>query len=129
LRERLGIGAGEELVAVAQAGLSEEARRLAGEPAAESGPTSRPLRIEVFDLWDQDALFPIAEWLGDADRIFSGAGYNSFWEGHWLGRAARTRFFPFGRKMDDQGWRVSHCAGHRMRENGADTLARLVRSG
>lgn len=118
LRERLGIPPGEELVAVLHAGErgeAEELRRAAG--------TDRPV---LLDLFEEDGLFPAAEWLGGADRIVSGVGYNSFWEAHWLGYADRATFLPFRRAIDDQAFRLRELGGVRPRENGADTLARWI---
>lgn len=121
LRARLGIAEGERLVAIMHAGLAGEIDTLGADVAA--------VEARAFDLHADDALFPIAEWLGDADLILSGAGYNAFWEAQWLGYAPRSRFRAFARKMDDQGWRLEHCAGHVMRENGADALARMILAG
>ncbi len=73
--------------------------------------------------------FPAAEWLGGADRIVAGAGYNAFWEAHWLGYAERTEWIPFRRTIDDQALRVELSRGMTPRENGADTLARWIAAG
>jgi len=115
LRERLGVADGQPLTVVMHAGLAGELGQLgAGEANAR------------FDLFADDALFPVAEWLPGADRILCAAGYNAFWEARWLGYAGRTRFTPLPRKVDDQGWRVANCAGYAMRANGADTLAASI---
>lgn len=121
LRARLGVAPGQRLVAVVHAGIAGEREALVAEPGAEPP--------HVFDLFDAEALFPIAEWLGDADLVLSGAGYNSYWEARWLGYEPRTRFKAFPRKMDDQGWRLASCGAVRPRENGADTLARAIVGG
>jgi hypothetical protein len=120
LRERLGVPAGRELVVVTHAGVAGEVDALADA----AGPGA--VRC---DLFADDALFPLAEWLGGADRVVSAAGYNAFWEAHWLGYAARTRFTPLRREIDDQAWRVRACAAYPMRANGADTLAAVVTAG
>jgi hypothetical protein len=117
LRARLGVPVGTPVEIVAHAGRSGE------RAAIEAGG---PPNARVFDLSDEGSLFPAAEWLGGADRIACGAGYNSFWEAHWLGYAARTTFTPFARPIDDQAWRVRVCGGYRPPENGADTLARAL---
>lgn len=119
LRRKLGAPSGRKLVAVMHAGLRGEHRSFT--PALMPGEM-----LVTFDLHDESATFPIAEWLGDCDRIHCAAGYNSFWEAHWLRYAERTTFFPFARRNDDQRWRVSRCAGHRMSSNGADTLASWI---
>ena len=120
LRERVGAGSAEELVAVVHAGQRRELDLLLDEAAAGGGT------LHVFDLHDGGAPFPIATWLGGAGRIVCGAGYNAYWEARWLGFAARTRFVPFPRSIDDQGARLAAGAAYTMRANGADTLARLI---
>jgi hypothetical protein len=121
LRERLGHAREVPLVVVTHAGLRGELEKI--EEAAAGEPLAR------FDLFGPDAPFPIAEWLSGADRVHSGAGYNSFWEARWLGYAARTRFTPFARKIDDQTWRLATCRGYAMQENGADALASWILPG
>jgi hypothetical protein len=120
LRERLGVASDASLVVVTHAGTAGEIDSLA---RGATGPVVR------CDLFDDDALFPLAEWLGDADRIIAGAGYNSFWEARWLDRADRTTFTPFARVIDDQRWRVATCSAYRMQANGADTLAGWIGGG
>ncbi len=120
LRERLGVAPGGRLAVVAHAGVAGEAARLeqaAGEP------------VRLLDLFEQGAPFPAAEWLGGADLVVSGGGYNAFWEAHWLGYAGRSRFVPFARSIDDQAARCRDFLGHRPRANGADTLARQIVAG
>jgi hypothetical protein len=115
LRERLGIPPDRPLVVAMHAGLPGEHAELTGALRGE-----QPVR---FDLFDEQALFPLAEWLPGADRVLCGAGYNAFWEARWLGYASRTRFTAFPRHIDDQAWRLATCASYPMRANGADTLA------
>ena len=116
LRARLGIAAGQRLVAVVHAGLPGETKDLV--PTAKAGET-----VVTFDLRDPGAIFPLAEWIGDADEVCSFAGYNAYWEARWLGHAARTTFRTTQRRNDDQAWRIAKCGGFVMRENGADTIA------
>lgn len=120
LRAHLGIAPGAPLVVVTHAGVPGEIDALA-EGASDS--------VVRCDLFGDAALFPLAEWLGDADVVIAGAGYNSFWEAQWLGWASRTTFTPFKRMIDDQAWRIATCGSHRMRGNGADTLAGWARRG
>lgn len=118
LRERLGIPAGQPLVAVTHAGRPGEIDQLA--------KVAGNVAVVRFDLYGPDALFPLAEWLPGADRIFSGAGYNSFWEAQWLGYAKRTQFTALPRKIDDQAWRLQSCGHRPLAANGADTLAAWI---
>jgi len=122
LRAHLGVAPSERLVVVHQAGKAGELDALLATVDAGEGrvvrfaPTSSGF----------DGPFPLCEWLGDADALVSGAGYNAFWEAAWLGYAARTRFVPFPRDLDDQAWRVRTGAGNVPRNNGADVLARQL---
>jgi hypothetical protein len=121
VRERWGVPAGEELVVVAHAGQPGELEVLR-QAAGAAGAAAHV----VFDLFDPAAPFPAAPWLAGADRVVSGLGYNSFWEARWLGFAGRTLFVPFRRSIDDQAGRLAASGDHVMRENGADTLARMI---
>ena len=116
LKERLSISPRNRLTVVTHAGDSGEWIELA------KGTHS----AMVFDLYDQNAFFPLAKWLGGADEIVSGAGYNSFWEAQWLGYADRVHFHPFDRPIDDQIWRVTRCKNATPQSNGADELARWI---
>lgn len=119
LRRRLGVPADRRLIAVAHAGEPGEIGQLI--------PATRPNEVLVtFDLAAPDAVFPIAEWLGDCDAIHCVAGYNAFWEARWLGYADRTTFTTFLRRNDDARWRLSRGSSHVMRANGADTLASWI---
>jgi len=111
LRERLGTASDRPLVVATHAGVRGELDGIATPDAVR------------FDLFADDALFPLAEWLPGADVVLAAAGYNSFWEARWLGYASRTRFTSLRRAIDDQAWRVHACGGHVMRTNGADVLA------
>jgi len=118
LRERLGIPPGEKLTVVLHAGErgeTEDLLRHAG--------TDRPT---VLDLFEEKGFFPAAEWLGGADHVVSGAGYNAFWEARWLGYAGRTTLVAFHRSIDNQLLRARELWHVRPRENGADVLARWI---
>ncbi len=120
VRRRFGVAPGEPLVLVQHAGERgeiEELRRLAGPDAV------------ALDLFEPDAPFPAAEWLPGADRVVSGAGYNSFWEARLLGYDQRVTFLPFRRSIDDQARRLAEFRGVRPRGNGADALARRILAG
>jgi hypothetical protein len=118
LRERLGVPAGRPLAVVLHAGETGDEAALSRAAAGSAAVT--------LDLFAEDALFPAAEWLAGADRIWSGAGYNAFWEARWLGHARSTTFLPLPRSIDDQAARLRACAGHQPRHNGADVLARSI---
>jgi UDP:flavonoid glycosyltransferase YjiC (YdhE family) len=118
LRARLGVGADQALVAVLHTGSDDERLEVA--------PAAADTLVHTFDLTAAEALYPVCEWLHDADTVVCAAGYNSFWEAHWLGYHERTQFVPFRRKIDDQRWRIETCAGYRPRENGANQLVRWI---
>lgn len=119
LRDRLGVPDGKRLVAVAHAGAPGEIAALARAGGANEV-------VATFDLRADDALFPLAEWLDDVDELHAAAGYNTFWESRWLGWHARTRFTALPRRNDDPRWRMTACAAHPMKANGADTLASWI---
>jgi hypothetical protein len=118
LRDRLAVPRERRLVVVAHAGIAGEAASFA--PCVGQGET-----LVSLDLHAADALFPVAAWLGDGDAIHAAAGYNAFWEAHWLGYAARTRFVALPRRNDDPFLRMK-ARGHVMSANGADTLAAMI---
>jgi hypothetical protein len=120
LRQRLGAPSGRSLTVALHAGQRGEAaqlRQLAGNDAV------------VLDLFEPDAPFPAAEWLPGTDRLVAGAGYNTFWEAHWLGYAESAAWVPFRRTIDDQALRLETCRDATPRQNGADTLARWIIAG
>lgn len=121
LRERLGVPVDQDLTVVVHAG---ERGELADLLAA--APTEVAARL---DLADPTAPFPASEWLGGADHVVAGAGYNTFWEARWLGYAARTTFVPFRRTIDDQTRRAAGLREPRPRRNGADVLAGWILAG
>jgi hypothetical protein len=119
LRRRVAAAEDAELAVVLHAGERgelEELRHLARGEAA----------LVTLDLYEDEALFPAAEWLAGADRIYAGAGYNAYWEARWLGHEPRTRFLPFRRSIDDQAGRLAAFRDYRPQVNGADTLARWI---
>src|SRR5579883_1006569 len=134
LRDRLGLAAGEPVHVVAHAGAPDEWRALLQRApdahvhvfTTHAAGADVPSRVRVHD---GAALFPLAPWLSGASTITSGAGYNAFWEARVLGHAARTRFVPFARPIDDQAWRVRACATVTPRTNGAATLAAAIVGG
>jgi hypothetical protein len=127
LRARLGVPPGQPLFLALHAGergeLTELAREAALDLEARGAGTSTVFEL---DLFAAEALFPAACWLGGADHVWSGAGYNAFWEAHWLGYAERTTFLPFARSIDHQRARVERHRGRRPEANGADVLAARV---
>jgi hypothetical protein len=135
LREALGVAREERLHVLHQAGEPHERSRLvAGSPhrplhAFAPGRDDAPAvsaQPGVL-LHDSDPFFPLAAWLGDADTLITGAGYNAYWEARWLGYDAKTTFVPLQRQIDDQSWRARACGSFVPRENGADTLVRQLR--
>jgi hypothetical protein len=125
LRERFGIPADRHLIGVMHAGRKGEIDRLLDVAKTLQQANSVTLQL---DLFDEQALFPIASWLGDCDAIVAGAGYNSFWEAHLLGYADRTTFVPFERSIDDQEHRILTNKKPRTSAwtNGADTIASWI---
>ena len=121
LRERFGVAADEPVVALLHAGQRGEAARLAA--------AAPPGRLIVLDMFEPAPLFPAAEWLGGADRVVAGTGYNAYWEARWLGWSERSTFVPFPRSIDDQAHRLADFGAVRMRANGADTLALWIGAG
>ncbi len=125
LRERLGVATGTELTVICHAGKPGEMEILRRRAAAQADPRGH---VASLDLHGQ-GLFPAAHWVGAADRIVSGAGYNCFWEAQWLGWDARTTFVPLPRSIDRQQLRVDLFRGHRAPSNGADALAAWIQAG
>jgi NAD(P)-dependent dehydrogenase (short-subunit alcohol dehydrogenase family) len=122
LRRHLNVPDDKTLAVVAHTGPKQEQEALyaIGE---------EDVHVVHFDLTDPDALFPLAEWLGGADVIMTGAGFNAYWESKWLGFYDRCFFTAFPRKIDDQAWRVRECTDYWPKENGADQLARWIVEG
>ncbi|HRC86053.1 MAG TPA: hypothetical protein PK413_10625 [Thermoanaerobaculia bacterium] len=124
LRERVGAGPDEALWVVLHAGEPGEISDLHLEAV-----TQGEAKLVRCDLFQREALFPAAEWLGGADRIFSGAGYNAYWEAKWLGHFERTHFTAFARQIDNQKLRLATFGSYRPLANGADALAELILAG
>lgn len=117
LRQRLGVPARESLTVIVHAGEPGEMDAL--RRAAEGSPTDHTLELDLHAA----GPFPAAAWLGGADRIVAGAGYNTFWEAKWLGHGPRCTFLPFERTIDRQRLRVEVLGRHAPATNGANTLA------
>jgi hypothetical protein len=83
-----------------------------------------PPGTRALDLRAPGAPFPACLELGGADGLHLGGGYNSVWESVWMGYAARCRYTPFVRRLDDQAWRCRVAPSVAMRGNGADALVR-----
>jgi hypothetical protein len=115
LRERLGVAPARRLAILMYAGLSHDRETLVP-----------PEEVAVHSLLEDVTIFPLAPWLGDADAIYCGAGYNTYWEARWLGHEEKATMTPLVRQIDDQAWRVKACRSHRMRANGADQLAQAI---
>ncbi len=111
---------GRRIVVVTHAGLRGEIEELL---ARASGLDGHRL---VFDLFDPSAPVPAAEWLPAADAIVCGAGFNAYWQARWLGYEARATFVPFERVLNNEHQRLVKHGAYRMRENGADQLARWI---
>lgn len=69
-------------------------------------------------------LFPVVDWYNAFDMMVLGAGYSAFWEARYFGREAF--FVPFCRRFEDQARRVATCSDYTPKENGADTLVRMI---
>lgn len=137
LRARLGLATDAPLVVVEHAGSVDEQRELVARAVAR---TKAPPHVFTLSRRDQVAnassfeathhdgapFFPLAEWLGDADEIVTGAGYNAYWETRLLGLDSRTVYVPFARPLDDQAWRIEAHRAFVPRDNGADTLVKML---
>lgn len=121
LRAHFGVPAEERLAVVAHAGERGELEQLRAAAPEEA--------LRELDLHAARTLFPAAEWLGGADRIVCGGGFNSFWEAKWLGYADRTTFVPFPRNIDDQAHRITTMRDYEMYGNGADQLVQMLQEG
>ena len=122
LRKLLSIEQSRRLVAVAHAGEPGEIDEILVDEEPDD-------QVVYCSLFDDLAPFPLAEWLPGADAIYTGAGYNSFWEARTLGYFDRTHFTPFPRHIDDQAWRVRACSAVSPQANGADQLAVWIMAG
>jgi hypothetical protein len=135
LRDAFGVAPGDRLAVACQVGAPGEWAHVIDpvDPvvhvltfARADTPAPRTLPPNV-RLHDGASFFPIAAWLGGADAIVLGAGYNAYWESRWLGYAVRTRFVPFVRPIDDQYARLRDGRAHTPRANGADVLVASLR--
>jgi len=127
LCKRWGIDEGTRVVAISHAGLEGEIDTLCADHEAETEAHDEQETIVIqSDLHDENAIFPLAVWLPAVDQVHCVAGYNSYWESHWMGYAHKTRLRVIGRKIDDPLGRVEAGRSYQMRENGADILARSI---
>ena len=123
---RWDIEGGTRVVAITHAGLRGEIDVLRSDYDETIGDEEDDSFIIESDLHDQNAVFPLAAWLPAVDQIHCAAGYNSYWESRWMNYAHKTRMRVIARKIDDPLSRVESGRSYRMRENGADVLARSI---
>lgn len=126
LCEKWGVDEASHIVAISHAGLFGEIDMLQADRAANSERKDEETFVMQSDLHSETAVFPLAAWLPAADQVYCFAGYNSYWESRWMGYAHKTRLRIIGRKIDDPLSRVNAGRSYKMRENGADVLARLI---
>lgn len=128
LCERWGVDERTWIVAISHAGLRGEISTLRAdhEANAEGDDDEDETLIIQSDLHDENAIFPLAVWLSAVDQVHCVAGYNSYWESRWMGYAHQTQLRVIGRKIDDPLGRVKAGRSYKMRENGADVLARSI---
>ena len=69
-------------------------------------------------------LFPAADWFNAVDLVICGGGYNQFWETVFFSKEAIHLTQPC--VFEDQRLRVDKCQGYEFKENGADTLAKII---
>ncbi|MCX7024733.1 MAG: hypothetical protein NT080_08960 [Spirochaetes bacterium] len=72
----------------------------------------------------RDGLFPAVDWFNAVDLVVCGAGYNSFWESVFFGK--ETLYLPQNAVYEDAWLRLDGCLDYEFKENGADTLARII---
>jgi hypothetical protein len=126
LCERWGVDQSTPIVAISHAGLRGEIDKLRDDFEASDFAAGAETLVIRSDLHDEDAVFPLAVWLPAVDQVHCVAGYNSYWESRWMGYAHKTRLRVIARKIDDPLGRVEVGRSYKMRENGADILARSI---
>lgn len=72
----------------------------------------------------QGGLFPMVDYFNGVDLLITGAGYNAYWEAQYFQKD--VIFVPMPRQFEDQTARVERNADYVFKENGADTLARML---
>lgn len=122
LHTRLGLADPRPIAVIAQTGQPHE-------HAALQPFVRKDCQVIHLSMHSDTALVPLAPWLAGATQILGGAGYNLFWETHWLGLADRTHLIAFPRNNDDQAWRLQTGGRLQIHLNGADVLVRAVRAG
>ncbi len=121
LAENLGLPVGTRICAAVHAGIK-------GEFSTLDDLETDCDYVCNFD-WHSDEKIFATPYLYGAAHILSGAGYNRYWETHWLDLADRTTMIPFcgERLIDDQGARMKLVpTDYRMRYNGADELVDII---
>ncbi len=69
-------------------------------------------------------IFPAVDCFNAVDLLACGAGYNSLWEAVYFGK--ETVYLPRTARFEDAWERMDRAQGYTFRENGANTLARLI---
>jgi len=126
LCERWDVDQKTWIVAISHAGLRGEIDTLLADHKANATVDDGETLIIQSDLHDENAIFPLAVWLPGVDQVHAVAGYNTYWESHWMGYADKSQFRVIRRKIDFPQDRVNAGLSYRMRENGADILARSI---
>lgn len=122
LHERLGVSPGARLTVLCHAGRPGEIDVLRAHAREHAGRDQTVVELDLH----RGGPFPAARWLGAAEHVVAGAGYNTFWESRWLGYADRARLVAFERSIDRQQLRLDVLADHRPRQNGANVLAQWI---
>jgi hypothetical protein len=126
LDKRWGIESGRRVVAITHAGLHDEISSLRSDYDDSVGADEDDAFIIESDLHKQNAVFPLAIWLPVVDQIHSFGGYNSYWESRWMNYAHKTVVRVTTRAIDDPLARLEAGRSYRMRENGANVIARSI---
>jgi len=124
--ERWNVDETTRIVVISHAGLRGEIDILLAEHEADTEYNGANTLVIQSDLRDGNAVFPMAVWLPAVDQVHCAAGYNSYWESRWMGYEGKTRLRVIDRKIDDPQGRINAGREYKMRENGADVLARSI---
>ncbi len=119
-RSALGAQTSKPLCLIAQNGKPEEFNNLV--------KTYSYLEDEGYDVKTSTTyhggLLPMVDYLNGVDLLITGAGYNAYWEAQYFKKD--VIFVPMPRQFEDQAERVERNADYVFKENGADTLARML---